>query len=515
MIKNTGTRRNMSNIKIPKLNIGGKKSSRRTPAKFREMSRRSNIQSHRSNLQSNRSNRSTMSVSRRDKLLAIQKREKLKALLVKKFRMQYGTSKQMNKVILRAIDGFVNKKRVTEQDLDNLGKQIAAAAKQLGKVPLNTPSSSKSRNNSNSSNNMSMSQPTNGLLGNSTAGGPSIASINMNASVSTPNLSGPTPPKRKLMPLSTGRSRQPATPQSMEAGFEPGAPVEEDWSLIFRYQQKKQAEEAVQEKKLKFAEREGTLSSLQSLTAAKNKRKINAKQLDLDYSKSVQDNMKKWKIEETEKKARLKKAIKKQSLVRAKQMEDRKRRAVVEKTKKLKYETNLMKRLNRETQMQKDREKEKLINDKKRLVEFLAGNAEVRVRKEKIIAKEREDDVQRMKEYAAILKKQEDSRAEFFAGRSAKMDKNAANNEEARADEYAATRARELRDLRFQKEKDDAIVAEQTKKAAWRKKNQMDINQWLNKTISAKNLERQKEKSMYIEINNYAKMKAAEVRCIC
>jgi len=249
---------------------------------------------------------------------------------------------------------------------------------------------------------------------------------------------------------------------------------------------------------------------LQSLTAAKNKRKINAKQLDLDYSKSVQDNMKKWKIEETEKKARLKKAIKKQSLVRAKQMEDRKRRAVVEKTKKLKYETNLMKRLNRETQMQKDREKEKLINDKKRLVEFLAGNAEVRVRKEKIIAKEREDDVQRMKEYAAILKKQEDSRAEFFAGRSAKMDKNAANNEEARADEYAATRARELRDLRFQKEKDDAIVAEQTKKAAWRKKNQMDINQWLNKTISAKNLERQKEKSMYIEINNYAKMKAAE-----
>ena len=40
--------------------------------------------------------------------------------------MQYGTSKQMNKVILRAIDGFVNKKRVTEQDLDNLGKQIAA-----------------------------------------------------------------------------------------------------------------------------------------------------------------------------------------------------------------------------------------------------------------------------------------------------------------------------------------------------------------------------------------------------
>ena len=141
-----------------------------------------------------------------------------------------------------------------------------------------------------------------------------------------------------------------------------------------------------------------------------------------------------------------------------------------------------------------------------------AGNAKQRMRKEAIVAKEREEDVQRMKEYAIMLKKQEDARAEFFQGRSAKMDKNASKNVEARQEEFKAAKARELRDLRFQKEKDDAIVEEQRKKAAWRKKNQQDINDWLNKSIQAKVEARKKEKSMYIEINNYAKQKAAEVR---
>jgi hypothetical protein len=192
-------------------------------------------------------------------------------------------------------------------------------------------------------------------------------------------------------------------------------------------------------------------------------------------------------------------------------MEDRKRRAEQERQQKLKYEMNLMRRLNRETKQQEDTAKKKVKDDKKRLVEFLAGNAEQRKRKDAIIAKERAEDVQRMKEYADILKKQEDSRKEFFEGRAAKMDKNAAKNVEARKDEFEATRARELRDLRFQKEKDDAIVEEQRKKADWRKKNQQEINVWLNDTIRTKQQEREKEKSMYIEINNYAKTKAAQV----
>ena len=491
----------MSNIKIPKLNISGK-SKNRTPGNRSVRSVRSNMQS----------NRSVMSESRREKLLSIQKREKLKALLVKKFRMQYGTSKAMESVILKAIDGFVRKPRVTEQDLDNLGKQIASAAKLLGKPLLSgsrsQPNFGKSNNNNMSSsrrsNNMSSSRRSNNSNNMSSSrrsvpNGPNITTTS--ASVSTPSLK--ISPSRQLAPLNL-KPKTPAQPEKVEE-------VPEDWSLIFRYQQKKQAEEAIHERLIKKEEREATLSSLESLTAAKQKRRQNASKLDIDYSASVQANMKKWKLEEDQKRIAHAAAIKKQSVVRKAQMEDRKRRAAQEKQQKLKYERNLMRRLNRETKQQEDAAKKKLKDDKSRLIEFLAGNAAVRKRKDDIVAKEREEDVQRMKDYAAILKKQEDARKEFFEGRAAKMDKNASKNVEARKDEFEATRARELRDLRFQKEKDDAIVEEQRKKAEWRRKNQQDINVWLNDTIRTKQQEREKEKSMYIEINNYAKTKAAQV----
>ena len=469
----------MSNIKIPKLNIGGKK---------QPTARGTNRSTRRSNMQSNRS---IMSESRRNKLLSIQKREKLKALLVRKFRMQYGTAKQMDKIILKAIDGFVKRQRVTEVDLDNLGKTIASAAKQLGITP-----NSKSSNTLSSSNNVG-------------GKGPKNSSISASASAPTLNqqlpLSSTRHSKKVLAPIV--RTPQQTPQQTTEE-------VPEDWTLIFRYQQKIQSEEEAKKKKQLLAKRSGILGELKSLSDAKNIRQKKAKELDEEYSKSVQENMKKWKLEEDEKRRKRASVIKEQSLQRKKQMEDRQKRQEEERKRKLQYETNLMKRLNRETEQQLERERLKKINDKKRLVVFLAGNAEHRKRKDALIAKEREEDVERMKQYAALLKKQEDARIEFFKGRSAKMDLNASKNVEARKEEFEAQRQRELRDLRFQKEKDDAIVEEQRKKAAWRKKNQEDINRWLNNSIKAKEEARKKEKSMYIEINNYAKQKAAEVRKI-
>jgi hypothetical protein len=489
----------MSNkIKIPKLNIGSKNA----------MARRTNRSTRRSNIPSNRS---TMSQSRRDKLLSIQKREKLKALLVRKFRMQYGTSKQMDKVILKAIDGFVKRQRVTEVDLDNLGKTIAAAAKQLGKTPINT---STNNNTTFNNNRMGGSLSTKNMVVESSRagdGGPQISSINASASAPTLFNNNQLSSSRRTSNKTPSSNKKQLAPLVRTPQRQPVEQVPEDWSLIFRYQQKKQAEEAIQEKLEKRSHRGNTLASLKALTDAKHKRQEQAKTLDQEYSQSVQANMKKWKVEEEEKKAARALVIKKQSIQRQKQMEDRKKRQSLEKKKKLKYEMNLMRRLNRETEQQIEREKLKKVEDKKRLVVFLAGNAQQRMRKDAIVAKEREDDVQRMKEYAIMLKKQEDARAEFFQGRSAKMDKNASKNVEARQEEFEATKARELRDLRFQKEKDDAIVEEQRKKAAWRKKNQENINDWLNKSIQAKVQARKQEKSMYIEINNYAKQKAAEV----
>ena len=85
-------------------------------------------------------------------------------------------------------------------------------------------------------------------------------------------------------------------------------------------------------------------------------------------------------------------------------------------------------------------------------------------------------------------------------------------NVEAREDEYASIRANEQRDLRFQREKEEQSLKKEADAKARRKRNQDDINKWLNNTIKKKAEKKKKEKARYIEINNYAKQKAAEVR---
>lgn len=450
-----------------------------------------------------------MSNARRERLLNLQKREKLKALLVKKFRMQYGTSRQMTQVITKAIEQFVTRKKVTEKDLDVLGKQLDAAAKQLG-IAANKSIARSSRRSSRrepqqpeiKAISQPISTPGNSALL-STNNGPQFSTLSQSASA--PALRSSRKKTGKLEPLKNA----PRTP--LKQGGEEEEEVEEDWSLIFRYQQKKAGDDTLKER-LKFKKvREDTLKSLRQMTEEKQKLHAKAKKYDDDYAASIQQNMKKWKREEDEKIARRKAAIKKQSEIRRRQMEERKARADKEKADQLKWETNLMRRLNRESQMQQERERRKIIEDKKRLINFLAGNAEVRKRKEAIRAREREEDVKRMKEYARILEKQENARKEYFAKRGEKQAKFMQANVEARKDEFESIRAIELRDLRYQKEKEDADLAKEREAKLRRKKNQDNINKWLNDTIQLKAEKKKKEKESYIEINNYAKKKAAEV----
>jgi hypothetical protein len=516
-------------VSVPKLNLsmsstGGGYSSRRGANKKTPQSRRKGMinpaqyskRSSRSNL---RSNRSTMSNARRERLLNLQKREKLKALLVKKFRMQFGTGRQMTDIITKAIDQFVTRKKVTEKDLDGLGKQLAAAAKQLkaagGKVNLSSsrrgggsrePQSRQSRH----SEQRQQQQQLQKNVEPAAAGGPRIASMEQSASAPalTNNNGSPMKKPGQLAPL----KNSPPTPLRQMTPQQMAAEVEEDWALIFRYQQKKGLEDSVKDKAKFKKVRQETLSSLAVMSAEKNKLRARAKKFDNDYAKSIQENMKKWKAEEDEKNNRRKAAIKKQSDTRRKQMEERKARADKERNDQLKWETNLMRRLNREATMQKEREKRKIIEDKKRLVTFLAGNADHRKHKEDAIAREREEDVQRMQEYAKILEKQENARKEFFAKRGEKQAKFMKANVEAREDEYASIRANEQRDLRFQREKEEQSLKKEADAKARRKRNQDDINKWLNNTIKKKAEKKKKEKARYIEINNYAKQKAAEVR---
>ena len=428
----------------------------------------------------------------------LQKREKLKALLVRKFRMKYGNSPKMDAAIVKAVKQFVSRKRVTEQDLESLGRKVEAAAKQLGKLPIEsgskpTPTSKQQL--------------------------APLSSLKMVASSSAPVLENslaqtPKPTNSKktgavnatlgIPKAGTGQIPPPGTPVEEEE-------VPEDWTLIARFQLKKQEEARRKELRAVESRRKRTISSYEEQIEARKHRLRSKKDLDTKYFKSVKANMKKWKLEEDEKKRQRALAIKIQQEERAKQVKEKEQRIAREKKERLKYETDLVNRIERENELQEQREKHNRRMEKKRLADFLAGNAEHKKIKAEQKRKEREDDITRMNQYAKILEEQEQRRSAYFKGRADRMKKFADKNVEARKQEFENTKAIELRNLRYMKEIEDKQQKAERDKQQWRRKNQKDINEWLNKAIAAKAEAREREKSMYLEINEYAKKKAAEV----
>lgn len=471
---------------------------------------------------SQRSIQSNMSEARRQKLLNLQKREKLKALLVRKFRMKYGNSKKMDAIIMKGIDSFIKRKRVTEKDLEALGRQLAAAAKQLGKLPKNASLASLGLEEAP----RMAPQP---IVNVAATGGPAITSTAANAivdsepparmapSASAPNLavgSGSSAPMPQLSNTLGGANKIASTPKKKQQQQQPlpDEQVPEDWTLIFRYQQKLAKEERQKELRAKAERRRQLTSSFEEQQAFVSKKRNSLKKLDMDYAQSVQANMKVWKQEENAKKEKRRRAIQRQKEIRAKQVRDRQERACKLREDQQSYDLKLVRRIERENKIAQDRERQRKIDDKKRLVAFLAGNAEHRKWKEEQRKKEHDEDVERMKQYAAILDKQEEDRKAYFAGRSKRQAAFMAQNVAARKSEFEANRARELRDLHYQKLKEDADLEKERKVALRRRKKQQEINNWLNDTISRKKKAREHEKSMYLEINEYAKQQAAKAK---
>jgi hypothetical protein len=68
---------------------------------------------------------SYLSDAKREKLLDIQKKEKLKGLLVSKFKKKYGEEKNVDSVINYEVSKFMKNERLTEDNLRNLDTKIS------------------------------------------------------------------------------------------------------------------------------------------------------------------------------------------------------------------------------------------------------------------------------------------------------------------------------------------------------------------------------------------------------
>jgi len=71
-----------------------------------------------------RSQGSKMSGARREKLLDIQRREKLKGMLMNKFKLKYGEKAQIGKYIDNEVAKFLKNDRLSEDNLKRLDERI-------------------------------------------------------------------------------------------------------------------------------------------------------------------------------------------------------------------------------------------------------------------------------------------------------------------------------------------------------------------------------------------------------
>ena len=446
------------------------------------------------------SGRSHMSDARRQKLLNLQKRERLKALLVRKFRMKYGTGKQVSKLIAAAVEQFVQLRKVTERDLKELERKVRAACRTIGAMPRNSSINADDLLKTvGAKAKASVEQP-------SSPGETIVSEIQGEPSTTMVATLNQSQSDTALLKSQRGEASKTASSTAAKSMVES---VPEDWTLINRYQAKLIQDEKAAEREAALKKRRKIQAELEAQIKIKEKQKVASSKSDVQYVKYLAEQKKKWAEEDRIKMAKRKALIDKDRAMLQKQVQDRRDMIRKEREDKRKYETNLIKRMKRELETVRKKELEAKIKDKKRLAEFLAGNALVRQQKEARRKKLAEEDVQRMKEYAKMLEDQEKARESYFADMTKRQEKFLDLNVEARQEEFENIARMERINLEYQLKREEMEKEKARAKMLERKRKDKEIADWIKDEIRKKEAMRAKEKSRYEEINAVAKKMTA------
>lgn len=436
-----------------------------------------------------------MSDARRQRLLNLQKRERLKALLVRKFRMKYGTGGQVSKLINVAVEQFVQLRKVTEKDLQALERKVRAACRQLGAMPrgqkvnADTLLASVSRKQ--------------------TQQGPT----DISPSKTIVSEAQPSPEKqsaRRALAVSQSAPGLGAAAATNNTLGSTGESVPEDWTLINRYQMTLIEKEKAKERQAAIEKRRRIQEELEAQIKVKAEQKFVAKGSDSEYIEYLSKQQVKWKEEDAIKAAKKKAVIDRDRAMLQKQVLDKRNRMLKEQEDKRVFEEKLLKRMKKELETVRKQELEAKIKDKKRLAEFLSGNAKVRAIKEERRKKLAEEDKIRMKEYAAMLLKQENARMQYFADMTKKQDKFLDLNVESRQEEFAEKARMERINLEYQLKKEREDKEQEKAAVRIRRKKDKDISDWIKGAMDFKEKKRAAEKARYSEINAIGKKLAAE-----
>lgn len=350
----------------------------------------------------------------RDKLINIQKREKLKGLLITKFMKKYGI-KNPEIILEQEIKRFLEGEKLTDIDLRNLDEKIrrllnnSNAHENLKRDLSNDPNPNHSHNNE-----MNYQE--------------SIGNVQL------PDLLNDNMSVRSKISQKSKKSHQSnksynQKPKSVCSDYDDLESVvgrkrdierfdfedqRDEWNAIVAYN-KKLFEEEKRQNKLKDIEvKKRIREDLDNQIRQKKNREYEEIVKNRDYDEIIRNHCNHLEELEKKKQQEIKERIMKEKENRDKQLKEEKQRKKIEFLKEKKYDKEIVKNLLNDIEREKEKKQIKKMEEKELLQQTLRENEINRQRQLENIIKEKNDDVRATKEYAKIMDRQEQERVDYF-----------------------------------------------------------------------------------------------------
>lgn len=362
---------------------------------------------------------SSRQLKSKESLINNQKRDKLKQLLVQKYKKIFGKLAK-EEIISSEVSSFLKRDKVNEQDLKLLEKNIQKRLTQEQeqetlKANLTNQPKVQSKEISKQEESKVNEPVVLPDINNVNADNRSVHSAMSGASdLSKFNERGP---GNKVM---EEEIRDFKKFNSMKKDTKPKGPqidyskYNDEWDAINMYNKKLFEQEKIISRIKDKEVQKRTRNDLDNQVKQKLKKMYEEKLKEQEYDAIMNKHLQKLNELEEKKKLEIKKRIQKEKESRDKQLKDEYIRKRIEVLKNKKYERELVKTLKEEIEREKQLAIEKKLAEKAALQKTLKDNE---IHKQKLAEearKEREDDIKIMEDDAKVKEKQENERIEYF-----------------------------------------------------------------------------------------------------
>lgn len=345
----------------------------------------------------------------KEKMINIQKREKLKGLLIAKFMKKYGI-KNPETILEPEVRKFLEMETLTDGDLKQLDERIRRLINDLNIHENLRRGLSADMNNQNKEETINRTSE-------------------KNSQIQLPELTDNMSVKSKVSKRSNVSVKERKSTRSVCSEFDDLESMrgrkrdverfdfedqKDEWNAIVAYNKKLFDEEQRQNKLKDIEVKKRIREDLDNQIRQKKTREYEELMKNRDYDEIIKNHCDFLEDAERKKQQETKERIMKEKENRDKQLKDEKHRKKVEYMREKKYDKEIVKNLLNDIEREKDIKLKKKIEEKELLQQTLRENELNRLRQLDNQKKEKQDDVKATQEYTRILDRQEQERVEYF-----------------------------------------------------------------------------------------------------